>query len=1239
MADDAVADPYGGARRRTGYDEFEGIFGPVGRYRGPGGRQTSVHDARARSFFRTRGSKARFRSMASVANQFDQRARFLRQRQQKRRQVPFDPEVGDDDDDSDGGAEVDGAMLAAERSARQIWLPTQDFSFRQRAGKLDTRTIARLDLREIIETTDIDTIQRHLENLAFSDVTLEDVQQYSDAYFLKLFQIAQLTLEYLLNVQESLVRHSENLETQCESLLDECKEIEAENNKMQTEMTCLKKEIKHKQNTIATFELMLLQSSVQRQRTFDTDKENILSSSNLAREGAEEGHISLAPVSCILCGKKFVSAEYLVRHQTRKHADVHSLPREKKKSAAKRQDSSSSSDSSASSTKAKSKSSRRHRLPKEVTQALEEKNNLARNLLLLQEQLQSEKDARRQESMQMQEQQKRLNLQLTDYMSNLQASLAEIEKKTEAGKQDMLRFAQETITQTQNEASNATTMKKRSHAGALQSDDEEELNRKKEAKEAEDRRSNEKWERMMEAFLRAQADKQQEIDDLEHENRKLAKKHARMAKKKSRSIPATALMQIATLEAQRFGTDQGEVPEPQQPSVIPAAPPVPKRPVSEDKQQQTDEDEKPKPKQVILASQEVQTDAIEDNPAAVKSAVVSTERKAIVVKQPAKPTELSVSEPSVMKSEPTSVEPAKPTMEEKMAPPAPAIEATPTEVLQPRDTRFQHAAHAVGKVALGFLTRTKLKRPENWIITSSVKSLETVLSPSEMAGLVNKYHQHKGANIHIEVESGMTANELRLAVATALSIDDATTDGSLSMDYHRVLLHHRHTGEEMHGDVAVHQFKNLLEIEIIPFQEEMERHVSTVFDVHEAISGRLEEIKRASKDFAGGELLRDDMETNSDKLRKIVRFQAVVRRFLAKRKVDTMKVDQLIEARLVKMMKLSTNSASRKTVTAPVTSGQATEGSIDPRDVARHTASVNERLSSTIQARLGLDAPPPVVRAMSGRRRAMGLPTDAYDRHVRDLEESQKLLPDDVQSRIQAMMSKLDAMVKDEYDPVKAKQEERRSDAAGTIQRSMVVSHARRRLKRLLEGARAAQKVESSQPKEAEPTSPDNRPSSREVESAKRSHSPKPSDVESRDAKDDERFDDQEIDALADAYERDVPEAKGDSDVCAEQHKVAAPVATLEQGVGEVKIGGHVQKAESKAEIKHEEKPKSETDDEGAGRPLTPIPKPASAAEVKSLPEPGRSPRPKTEVISPFSKTPLLSRRAMRRGSGYDNAR
>lgn len=188
-------------RRYSGYDEYEGIFGPLGVYgassrhshanttSGFSGSSAVSGDGRKSS---RRHANVRLASLRHAHSDLQSRAKYLDARRTKRKLKPFDINIDAEEDKS----EREGAnpLLAPPPHAqRQVWLPTRNFSFRQRAGKLDMRAIARLDLQKIVATTDIDTIQRHLENVAFADVTLEDVQHYSDAYFLKLFQIAQVS--------------------------------------------------------------------------------------------------------------------------------------------------------------------------------------------------------------------------------------------------------------------------------------------------------------------------------------------------------------------------------------------------------------------------------------------------------------------------------------------------------------------------------------------------------------------------------------------------------------------------------------------------------------------------------------------------------------------------------------------------------------------------------------------------------------------------------------------------------------------------------------------------------------------------------------------------------------------------------------------------------------------------------------------------------------------------------------
>lgn len=243
----------------SGYDEYEGIFGPLGAA-SAGHRRSNQHRFLPQTHLpSSSATAARFRRRQATPGSYakpNARA-FLAQRQAKRQSHASLDEA----DELIPAAPLPERLRRPAGSAGigdSVWLPSREFSFRQRAGKLDTRTLARVDLAQVVATTDVDTIQKHLENLAFADVTLEDVQQFSDAYFLKLFQIAQLTLEYLMHVQDSLVSHADDLETQCAQLVQEAQTIERENDKFETEISSLKSEIRHKQRTMATLEMLLL---------------------------------------------------------------------------------------------------------------------------------------------------------------------------------------------------------------------------------------------------------------------------------------------------------------------------------------------------------------------------------------------------------------------------------------------------------------------------------------------------------------------------------------------------------------------------------------------------------------------------------------------------------------------------------------------------------------------------------------------------------------------------------------------------------------------------------------------------------------------------------------------------------------------------------------------------------------------------------------------------------------------
>ena len=81
-------------------------------------------------------------------------------------------------------------------------------------GKLDLRALNRLDVARVAECVDIDALQRHLENVAFAALTEEDLAAHSDQAVVKGFRMAQLTIEYLLNVQDCLAHQLDRVAAQ-----------------------------------------------------------------------------------------------------------------------------------------------------------------------------------------------------------------------------------------------------------------------------------------------------------------------------------------------------------------------------------------------------------------------------------------------------------------------------------------------------------------------------------------------------------------------------------------------------------------------------------------------------------------------------------------------------------------------------------------------------------------------------------------------------------------------------------------------------------------------------------------------------------------------------------------------------------------------------------------------------------------------------------------------------------------
>lgn len=85
------------------------------------------------------------------------------------------------------------------------------FFFQQRSGHLNLRRFEALDLHRLVREVDIETLQENIEEITFTKFSEQDLRYFTDKQVVKLFQTAQLIIEYLLFSQEKLVNNLHTL--------------------------------------------------------------------------------------------------------------------------------------------------------------------------------------------------------------------------------------------------------------------------------------------------------------------------------------------------------------------------------------------------------------------------------------------------------------------------------------------------------------------------------------------------------------------------------------------------------------------------------------------------------------------------------------------------------------------------------------------------------------------------------------------------------------------------------------------------------------------------------------------------------------------------------------------------------------------------------------------------------------------------------------------------------------------
>lgn len=145
-----------------------------------------------------------------------------------------------------------------ERDSAADLLASRSFYFAERYKEIDMDTITGVDLERIQRDVDIEALQQHLEVLTYGDIAKSVVKPLglapNDAAFIKLFRLAQLTIEYLLNVQDVLAEGLDRSSKKCKQAHERIERYKLKRKEHEAQISALKREIKTKRGAIHTYE-------------------------------------------------------------------------------------------------------------------------------------------------------------------------------------------------------------------------------------------------------------------------------------------------------------------------------------------------------------------------------------------------------------------------------------------------------------------------------------------------------------------------------------------------------------------------------------------------------------------------------------------------------------------------------------------------------------------------------------------------------------------------------------------------------------------------------------------------------------------------------------------------------------------------------------------------------------------------------------------------------------------------
>lgn len=127
------------------------------------------------------------------------------------------------------------------------------FNFSSSKKYVNWQRISTVNIDLLVRQVDIDVLQEHINDITFC--SLESVRCSRcltpvDATFVKLFRLAQLSLEWLHHCQERLISALHSTKDELKSRGMECKKLQDKNNKQEKKMKEMVSELKTRRTII-----------------------------------------------------------------------------------------------------------------------------------------------------------------------------------------------------------------------------------------------------------------------------------------------------------------------------------------------------------------------------------------------------------------------------------------------------------------------------------------------------------------------------------------------------------------------------------------------------------------------------------------------------------------------------------------------------------------------------------------------------------------------------------------------------------------------------------------------------------------------------------------------------------------------------------------------------------------------------------------------------------------------------